>query len=1139
MCTHAPCSVGLNLTCMQGGFDSAHDCGDGDYQEFTEFYKQTLDIDDSEKSTHNELNLGRPDFPRVLHENIDKFQYFSVDKFNKTFQNSPEQLSTISINVRGISCNYDNLIMYLSSFKFTFDAVILTECHIAINDHCNFDLHNQHPLEGYDKFYVKSTIKYGGVIMYVKSELKAAYCHELTKTCYTHDSVYVKIDPGNIHNSRSKSRKPLYLGGYYRHCNASDVMKFIDVFNTDLFTKCLIKNDVIIAGDFNICLMRSTFNNDSLCFLNTILSNTYEILIFKPTRIQFHKNSLQVKSATIIDQIITNLFAYECTSGNISYPDSDHYATFAIFNTYREDSNNTDKVDLYRRDLHKVDKSSLIDDFDAKDWDTLVYNEDNLDCATENLNECLQELCDKHAPLNKLSNRRKKYYNKPWIDFNMLTEIQDKNKTHGVKGRMPTETNVNTFNVKRNSCTSKLRSKKKEYFKQYFNKFRNNSKKLWDGINLALEQTRRKKALPTIVKDVDGKPIEGDQKIANVFANYFKSVPAKTKSKIQPFKHPYLHYLHKCKPVDNYLVLTDTNVNEVFKHIMKLKNNSSPGPSQVPNGFLKFLVYPLSRVLMCLINRSMCIGYVPKCLKTGKQTPVHKGGEIIVTNYRPITVCSSIAKVLEKIVRDRVMEYLNRVKILNKCQFGFRSKHSTNHAIINLTESTLDALENGLKVGGVFLDIAKAFDTVNHNILLRKLEYYGFRDTTLMWFESYLKNRLQFVNVRQHKSDMYSLEWGIPQGGILAPVLFILFMNDIVHSSKIFDFSMYADDTCLILGIERSIYDETMKTELDNVVDWFNSNELLLNINKTDYLLFGPHHNKVYIKGEHDLSELHEVVPAYMFLVDGLDAGDPDHIEVNKRGEFVLQELTKVCPEYMFKEWVSMPDGSEIFEPDNVKYLGVYFDSKLTFKKQVDIVNCKINRMVGILWKSEHLTFETKRTVYLSMVESHLNYGILTWGSTFARNITGSLDIDHIPINLQQLLYTQNKVIRAIFRKPKYDKLHKTYTSMSPLYKVLKVLKLNDLYYFNLGTMAHNFFHDHDLPDKLVEKFTKKIDVTEVRTRGNEYELYYKTPRLVSTLREPNIASAAFWNTLPNDLRSIDSTSSFKRKLKEYLINKY
>ena len=117
----------------------------------------------------------------------------------------------------------------------------------------------------------------------------------------------------------------------------------------------------------------------------------------------------------------------------------------------------------------------------------------------------------------------------------------------------------------------------------------------------------------------------------------------------------------------------------------------------------------------------MYSGHVPSSMKIGKQTPVHKGGDTCIKNYRPITVCSSTSKILEKIVRERVMKYLKRINILNKCQFGFRNKHSTNHAILNLTETTLDAMEQGLKVGGVFLDVAKAFDTVNHRYLLRKL----------------------------------------------------------------------------------------------------------------------------------------------------------------------------------------------------------------------------------------------------------------------------------------------------------------------------------------------------------------------------------------------------------------------------------
>ena len=239
-----------------------------------------------------------------------------------------------------------------------------------------------------------------------------------------------------------------------------------------------------------------------------------------------------------------------------------------------------------------------------------------------------------------------------------------------------------------------------------------------------------------------------------------------------------------------------------------------------------------------------------------------------------------------------------------------------------------------MKVGGTYLDIAKAFDCVNHDILLRKLEYYGFRANTLMWFESYLKNRKQYVSIRQQCSDVYELKWGIPQGGTLAPILFILFINDITASSEKFDFSVYADDTCLILGIEHSSYSETMKTELIKVVDWFSSNELLLNIGKTDYLCFGPHYNKIYVKVEHNMSELHEIVPHYMLEEPWDEPDDPTPSELNIKGEYTLHELQKVTPSFLLNESIEMPDGTTIEEPDSVKYLGLLFDNQFKFTMQ-------------------------------------------------------------------------------------------------------------------------------------------------------------------------------------------------------------
>ena len=277
--------------------------------------------------------------------------------------------------------------------------------------------------------------------------------------------------------------------------------------------------------------------------------------------------------------------------------------------------------------------------------------------------------------------------------------------------------------------------------------------------------------------------------------------------------------------------------------INKLNDHSSTGDIDIPNQFLKMLSFPLSYLISYISNRSLTTGHVPNILKIGKQTPVFKSGENYFSNYRPITVCNSISKIIERIAGNRLIEYLERNKILNEHQFGFRKKHSTIHAMINILDTSLEALDQKLTVGGVFLDISKAFDCVDHDILLHKLENYGIRGNVYDWFKSYLSNRKQFVTINGKSSDYYNTSYGVPQGSVLGPILFLLYINDVTNSSNKLSFSMFADDTALILKIDRALYEETIKNELKNVMLWFDSNLLLLNVDKTKYLYLGPYDN--------------------------------------------------------------------------------------------------------------------------------------------------------------------------------------------------------------------------------------------------------------------------------------------------------
>ena len=177
--------------------------------------------------------------------------------------------------------------------------------------------------------------------------------------------------------------------------------------------------------------------------------------------------------------------------------------------------------------------------------------------------------------------------------------------------------------------------------------------------------------------------------------------------------------------------------------------------------------------------------------------------------------------------------------------------------------------------------------------------------------------------------------------------------------------------------------------------------------------------------------------------------------------------------------------------------------------------------------------------IYSGLVEAHLNYGIVTWASEFATNISSTNVLEHVPDSLQKIVKAQNKVIRAIFRRPNYDKKTKSHTRVTPLYKELNVLKLSDLYYFNLATLGHNFFHTNTLPTKIAEKLSKCADKTSQVTRTLNTNLYYKTPSSKLMQKRPTTAVSAYWNYLPAEIKMCKSINSFKSKLKCFLIEKY
>ena len=391
-----------------------------------------------------------------------------------------------------------------------------------------------------------------------------------------------------------------------------------------------------------------------------------------------------------------------------------------------------------------------------------------------------------------------------------------------------------------------------------------------------------------------------------------------------------------------------------------------------------------------MINQSLATGIFPDRLKIAKVVPLFKKGDTrMVDKYRPISLLPSISKWFEKVVFNQMYEYFTANKLFFPSQYGFRKKHSTDLAAAELIDRAMSQIDQGNYSLSVFMDLSKAFDTLDHGIMLNKLQYYGIRDASLLWFNSYLNCRKQYVDIGGHISTQRLITTGVPQGSILGPLLFIIYMNDIPNCSPSFNFILYADDTSLFasLDIYRESYSVSINDELNHVYQWLCCNKLSLNLEKTKCMFF--HHHRKNIAGK-----------------------IPDIMINDKRIERV----------------------------NTFNFLGIVINEHLSWKPHCDYIANKLTKVNGIMNRLKNfLPYHIMKTIYFSMFQSHLNYGLLLWG-----------------YDCNRIFKLQKRALRTI-TKSKYN------SHTEPLFKFCYILKLNDLLSLNTLKFYYKFIHE-ELP---------------------------------------------------------------------------
>ena len=912
---------------------------------------------------------------------IKESPYFSPDNLPNYIKRNDIH-SILSLNTQSLNAKHSNIKVMLELFSqqgIKFTALVLQETwlnDLTESEQARFEL------DGYTLLTQgKSCSAHGGLAVYVDNNYNATVVDTIN-TSQVFEGMFVEIKAQN-------SDDKLIIANCYRPPINQNVRENLTTFYQELqpFLEkyARSKSDVILAGDSNINLLKVNHEELYAEFLDILLNQSFFPQITLPTR-------LSNRSCTLIDNIYVKLSPamLKSDAGVIVSTLSDHFPYFITINKKVKKNAPPPKYVKMTINSDQAKHNMLTDLTNAELHKTL---ENNL-CSNPNdnyniLEKHLLDTKQKHFPTKLVKYNKHKHKKSSWITQGIIKSIAHRDRLYLDYKSTPTDDpnyctlqqNLKTFNI---IIKKTIKDAKAKYLADKFEKYKYDMKKTWQTINEALCKNRKEKKVISKLL-INEETITDSKRICTEFNNFFANIGQKLADKISPSKKINIEMFLK-KEISSSFKFKITDIEYNKKVLNKLRSKPSAGYDGISVILLKFLSPALLPSLTLIINQSLVTGLFPNKLKLAKVVPLFKkGDDKIVDNYRPLSLLPSISKLFEKIVFNQLFEYFTQNNLFHNNQYGFRQEHSTEHAALELADRVLFDLDNKNASVAIFMDLSKAFDTLDHSILLKKLNYYGVQGVELNWFNDYLSNRSQYVELSELKSDTTVIKTGVPQGSILGPLLFLIYMNDISCCTDKFEFILYADDTTLYATITiRSNNTESLNIEIDKVNLWLAINKLSLNVSKTKYMLF------------HALNK----------------------------------DLTQCIPNLII-------NGNIIERVSNFNFLGISFNENMSWKTHLNKLSNKLAKISGVLNRMKNiLPTNIMRTLYHSMVHSHMNYGILAWGFECSR-----------------IVKIQKKLIRII-TCAKYN------AHTEPLFKAMDILKVDDL--FNLNALKFYYNHSHD-----------------------------------------------------------------------------